>query len=55
MSLENLFEKLDVDDLQDGSTNTISTREVQALPKGIFGTIVNGLKNVLRWMRGRNS
>ncbi len=55
VSLENLFEKLNVDDLRDGSTNTISTREVQALPRGIFSTIVKGLKNVLRWMRGRNS
>ncbi len=55
VSLENLFEKLNVDDLRDGSTNTISTREVQALSRGIFSTIVKGLKNVLRGMRGRNS
>jgi hypothetical protein len=50
--LENLFERLNVEDPRDGTTNTMSTSEIQALPKGVFGTITRGLRKVIRFLRG---
>lgn len=55
VSLENIFERLNVDDIQDEATDTMTTSEIKSLPGNVFRRIVSGLKNIARWARGRSS
>lgn len=55
VSLENLFEKISVDDQDDMSTNTLTTDEIQALPTRVFSFFTTGLRKVISFLRGRNS
>lgn len=51
--LENLFEKLNLSDSRDGgSTDTMTSSEVKALPKGVFAFFTRGLRKILRFLRG---
>lgn len=51
--LENLFERLDPNDPRDGgSTDTMSTSEVQALPRGVFSLFTRGLRKIIGFLRG---
>lgn len=51
--LENLFERLDVNDPRPGgSTNTMTTSEIQSLPKGVFGLVTRGLRKIIRFLKG---
>jgi|SRR6478735_3102787 len=50
--LENLFERLNVDAPQDGTTDTLTTDEIQAMPSGVFGLITRGLRRIIRFLRG---
>ncbi len=49
--LENLFERINLES-PDEATNTMSTREIQSLPRGVFKLITDGLKKIIRWLRG---
>lgn len=51
--LENLFERLDVNDPKPGgTTNTMTTSEIQSLPKGVFSLVTRGLRKIIRFLKG---
>ncbi len=50
--LENLFESLDLEDPTDGSTDTLSTTEIQAMPESVFRLVTRGLRKIIRWVKG---
>lgn len=49
--LENFFERLNVD-APGEATDTLSTSEIQAMPRGVFQTITRGLRKIIQWLRG---
>lgn len=52
--LENLFERIDVDNPQQADLDTITTDEIQALPTALFDSIVRGLRKLLKWVRRKS-
>lgn len=51
--LENLFERLDVNNPKPGgTTNTMTTSEIQSLPNGVFSLFTRGLRRIIRFLKG---
>lgn len=54
--LGNLFERVDLERPRAvTSTNTMTTREVQAMPRGVFAFLTRGLRNLIAWVRGAST
>lgn len=53
VTLPNFFERLNVDHPEDAEVNTIHSKEVRALPRGVFRHLTNGLRKLMGWFRGR--
>ena len=50
---DNFFDSLDLDEPEPSDNDTITTEEIQAMPKSLFGYFTSGLRRLIRYLRGR--
>lgn len=50
---DNFFDSFDLDEPVENDNDTITTEEVQSMPKGLYGFLTAGLRKLIRYLRGR--